>query len=239
MSIVTPAVLPTSRKDLEQKLALLASLATISRVQIDTVDGRFATPASWPYSAKHEVRDMIAHGEMLPNLDRIEYEIDLMCLDVERAVSDWFALGASRFTIHAETALDLSRLIASLREHYGCCGAGSVPIVSFGLALNIASDLALVERSLDGIDYVQFMGIAIIGRQGLPFDRRVFEKIRLFRERHPEIAVQVDGGVSLENARELLALGVSSLVAGSAILYAKDPAVALASFEALQSSFGV
>lgn len=251
MSVIVPAVLPISKADLGEKLALLAAIPAVSRIQIDIVDGQFASPASWPYSASPlslrathtpsgtsqgttkgtpypELEDMVKCGEMLPHLDRIEYEIDLMCLDVARVAEQWLALGASRLTFHAESAADLSQFLVGARRRYG-------DIVSFGLALNIASDLALVEQVIDKIEYVQFMGIARIGRQGQPFDERVLEKVRVFRASHSDVLVQVDGGVSLANARKLLGLGVSNLIIGSALLRARDPAAALAALEALHN----
>lgn len=238
MALVVPAVLPSSRQELENALARIARLPLVSRIQIDIVDGRFATPASWPFSAEatknrpSELEAMVQKGEMLPQLDRFEYEIDLMCLDAERAAQPWLALGATRLTFHAESDPDLSRFLASLRGRYG-------NFVAFGLALNVATDPALIEPYLDDIQYVQCMGIARIGRQGQPFDRRVLERVRGFRARHPELPVQVDGGVALENARELVALGVSNLIVGSALLRASDPAALIRAFEELQSPFGV
>lgn len=232
MSLVVPAVLPTSREDLEDKIALLSRIRLVSRIQIDVVDGKFATPASWPYSVPAGLQGEVDRNQMLPHLDRLVYEIDLMCLDAPRAASLWLTLGATRLTFHAESAIDLSRLLTSTREHYGS-------FISFGLALNIESDLTLIEDSLSDVNYIQFMGIARIGRQGQPFDRRVLEKVRLFHTRHTELPLQVDGGVTLENAKELLALGVSNLVVGSAILSASDPSAVVAAFEALESPFGV
>lgn len=232
MGLVVPAVLPSSREDLEGKIALFARIPSVSRIQIDVVDGHFASPASWPYSALAELEAMIKRGEMLPVLDRIAYEIDLMCLDAEQAANAWLALGATRLTFHAETAIDLPRLINASRSRYG-------DLISFGVALNIASDLALLESCMGQIEYVQFMGIAHIGKQGQSFDRRVLEKIRVFHNRHPEVPMQVDGGVSLESAQQLITLGVSNLVIGSAILRASDPAAAFAAFEGLESPFGV
>lgn len=240
MSIVVPAVLPSSLEELREKLALLARISSVSRIQIDVVDGNFATPASWPYTdstgspqaVSVELQAMVKRSEMLPRLDSVEYEIDLMCLDAAGAAAAWLVLGATRLTFHAETATDLPQQLAAARKQYGS-------VVSFGLALNIASDLALIEPCLGDIDYMQFMGIAKIGRQGQPFDRRVFEKVRVFRNRHPDIPVQVDGGVSLDSAKKLLALGVSNLIVGSGILKASDPAAEVAKFEALKSSFGV
>jgi len=251
MSLVVPAVLPSSLQDLKEKIALLGSISSVDRIQIDVVDGRFATPASWPYVAPRtksdlvrdrpadELDDMVERSEMLPRLDRIEYEIDLMCLDMAAAAAKWLALGAVRLTFHAEAATDLPRLLASARKQFGA-GADFAPgLISFGLALNIGSDLALIEACVGEIDYVQFMGISTIGRQGQPFDRRVFEKLRVFHGRHPDIPVQVDGGVSLTYAKQLVACGASKLVVGSNILKAADPAAVIAAFEDLQGSFGV
>jgi len=232
MSIVVPAVLPSSEQDLEEKLVLFDSFSAVSRIQIDVVDGRFVSPASWPYTAPLELLTWVARKKMFPRLDRFEYEIDLMCLDAERAAEAWLALGATRLTFHAESTTNLPRLLASARKRYGT-------FISFGLALNLASDLALVEQNIVDIEYVQFMGIARIGRQGQPFDERVFEKVRVFHARHPDIPLQIDGGVSLESAKKLVALGVSNLVVGSALLSAKSPGALIASFDALQSSFGV
>lgn len=242
MSLVVPAVLPTSRVDLAEKLELFALLPEVTRVQIDVVDGRFATPASWPYSAKamqgtpytasHELREMVERGEMLPHLDRIAYEIDLMCFDADRAADMWLALGATRLTFHIESAIDFSHFIASVHEQYGS-------FVSFGVALNISTDLNLLKPILTHIEYVQCMGIDTIGRQGQSFNRHTLDKVKRFREWHPEISVQVDGGVSLDTARELVALGVSNLVVGSALLHSSNPAAEMEKFESLRSSFGV
>ena len=239
MSLIVPAVLPASRKDLEEKLALFARIPAVSRVQIDIVDGKFAGSASWPYTASQELRDMVDSGAMLPHLDRLAYEIDLMCLDAERMAEAWLALGATRLTFHAESATDLGRLLSSARRRYGA-GDGFVPeLISFGVAINLASDLKLIEPCLNEVEYVQFMGIARIGRQGQPFDRRVFEKIKAFHAKHPEIVLQVDGGVSLQNAGRLRALGASDLVVGSALLNARDFASVFAAFEEQQSPYGV
>ncbi|MBI4065565.1 hypothetical protein HY412_00005 [Candidatus Kaiserbacteria bacterium] len=233
MTLIVPAVLPSSRKDLEEKLALLARIPSVTRIQIDVVDGLFASPASWPYNAPQELQEMAQKGEMLPHLERISYEIDLMCFDAERTAETWLALGASRLTFHAESNTNLPNVLASSKRHYGH------GIISFGCALNIESELALIEQCLGQIEYVQFMGIKRIGRQGQPFDRCVLAKIKSFRAQHPECVVQVDGGVSLENAKELFNLGVSSLIVGSAILNANNPAAIFAKFESLQTPYGV
>src|SRR6185369_672563 len=132
--------------------------------------------------------------------------MDLMCLDPERAAGDWLTLGASRLTFHAESILDLPKFLASIKKSYGDVSA------SFGLALNVTSELSLIEACLENVDYVQFMGIASIGKQGQLFDRRALAMLRAFRTAHPDMPIQVDGGVTLAVAQELVGLGVTNLV---------------------------
>ncbi len=239
MSLLVPAALVESFKELEADLALFAKMPTVKRVQIDTVDGRFVRPASWPYTDVSSFRAMRERGEMLPLLERFEYEIDLMCLDQERAGDAWLAFGATRLTFHAESVNDLPRLLARMHARY-TAGAGFLPgLVAFGVALSAASDIALIEPVLPLVDYVQFMGIRRIGMQGQPFDRRVLERVRAFRSRYPRIPVQVDGGVKLAEAKELALLGVTNVVVGSDILRAKNPLAEAAAYADLENPFGV
>lgn len=238
MSLVVPAVLPSSRADFLEKLARFSAEPLVKRIQIDIVDGRFVAPATWPYTAPQEILALCGGGKMLPKLHEVEYEIDLMCLDALEASDTWLELGATRLTFHAEATTDLPRLLAEAKKRYGA-GAAFPGLVSFGLAINLGSDLTLIEPHLKDIAYVQFMGIAKIGRQGQPLDRRIFEKIRAFRARHPEVPVQVDGGINLANARQLIALGVSSLIAGSALERSKNLSDTLAQFEASEPPVGV
>jgi ribulose-phosphate 3-epimerase len=156
-----------------------------------------------------------------------------MCLDPERSADAWLTLGASRLTFHAESLIDIAKFFSGIRKKYGDVSA------AFGLALHIESDLSLIEPHLEQVEYIQFMGIASIGKQGQAFDRRVLQMIRAFRLRHPEMPIQVDGGVSLATARELVALEVSNLVVGSALLRAANPAEEIQKFESLLSPYGV
>jgi len=235
MALVVPAILPSSQEEFDKDIVLISNIEAVSRIQIDVVDGRFASPASWPYTAPRELAALVKAGTMLPHLDRIHYEIDLMCFDALDALEHWLALGASHFVFHAESTKDLSQLLVSAHKQYG--EGLATGLATFGVALNIASDLALLEPCIEHIRYVQFMGIARIGRQGQPFDQRVYEKVRIFHSRHPGVRVQIDGGVSLANAKELIAAGATRLVVGSVILRAGNPMRAIADFEALKTPY--
>jgi len=233
MGIIVPAILPTSREDLDEKLSRLVGLTT--DVQIDVVDGRFASPASWPYSGG--TKELAAGG--LPQAESLRMEIDLMVSDPELVTGSWIATGATRILAHLESTNYLPRLITDLKVKYGHDKGFAPDLLSFGLAINIATELAMLEPYIDDLDYVQFMGIRQIGKQGQAFDTGVLDKIKKFRSLHPDIPVQVDGGVSLASAPLLLAAGVSRLIVGSALWKAPDLKEALDRLNALTQTHGI
>mgnify|MGYP003394582359 CR=1 FL=1 len=240
MSIVVPAILPTSRADLVHKLSLFSKIPSIDSIQIDVVDGRFAAPATWPYAgATGEFAEMVEKGEMLPLWERFRYDIDLMVADPEQATGAWIEAGAARLTIHAESTGYLPRVITDLKQKYGHDKGLTSNVLALGLALGIDTDLSLIEPFVEHIDYVQFMGIAHIGRQGEPFDLRALGKIKTFHARYPNMLLQIDGGVSLRSAPQLLSAGISRLIIGSALLNAPDIPAEVAKFEALTHTHGL
>lgn len=238
MGIIIPAIIPTSAEDLAQKLSRFEGLC--DEVQVDIVDGVFARPQSWPYliDPKEPMR-LLERGEMLPHIGSFRYEIDLMSADPETDADAWVELGASRITVHAESTRYIGRFLASVSSRYGGEKGFAPDLLSVGLAIGADTDIALIEPYLDQVEYVQFMGIRTIGHQGEPFDGRVIARIRAFRKAHPSMPIQVDGGVSLKTAPDLLASGVTRLIVGSALSKAPNLALAYRSFLALAEEHGI
>lgn len=232
-----PAILPKSREDLEGKLALLDGV--VETVQIDVVDGRFAAPPTWPYvNSSGEFAKLLDEGAALPHLGSIRYEIDLMVQDVEEVTGLWIAAGAQRLVVHVESTDHLTDIIRDLEVKYGHSKDFAPGLLSLGLSINNDTDLSMLEPYMDRADYVQFMGIDEIGKQGQPFDERVLEKVRMCRQRYPNAVIQVDGAVSLETAPALLCAGVDRLVIGSALWKAPDLRSEIERFHALVHEYG-
>lgn len=236
MSVIVPAILPTSREDLEDKLLKLQGLAT--NVQVDLVDGIYASPASWPFSGAKESAGL-GDFEALDFLGDLHLEIDLMVTDPEKIITPWVNAGANRIVLHAESVLQLPKMLANIKTTYGHDADFAPGLFSVGLAIHVATDIAMLEPFLSQIDYVQFMGIASIGKQGQPFDTQIVPKIRAFKKKYPNIPVQVDGGVSLETAPQLLSAGVSKLVVGSALWGARDLKATFNRFNELTTQYGI
>ena len=238
MSVIIPAILPTSLKDLEDKLARLDGLA--DSIQIDSVDGRYAEPACWPYTPEGaaDLATLATRGETLLHGGRFEVEVDLMVSDPEKVAGRWLASGASRLVIHAESTPLLTKVFSELEHTYGHDVNFSSGILSVGLAVRPSTDLALIEPYLSQTDFVQFMGIDKVGSQGQHFNPAVVQKIRLFRRKYPQMPIQVDGGVSAITAPALLSAGVHRLIVGSALWKASDLARSMKELNEMAAHYG-
>ncbi|HUQ30294.1 MAG TPA: hypothetical protein VM103_02115 [Candidatus Paceibacterota bacterium] len=239
MGAIVPAVLPKTREELETTLDRFALIDGVDSVQIDVIDGKFASPANWPYaSGTKEFAELVNSGTLLPHAGKLRFEVDLMVRDPEQVTGAWIAVGASRITVHAESTTYLPRVVTDLRVKYGHDKDFAPGLLSFGLAIGLESDLALIEPFISCIDYVQFMGIAKIGRQSQPFERRVLARIEAFRRRHPEMPIQIDGGVTEETAPLLLRAGADRLVVGHDLLQAKDMSAKFKTLSSLAEQYG-
>ncbi|MBU6431123.1 MAG: hypothetical protein KGJ58_04035 [Patescibacteria group bacterium] len=240
MTEIIPAILPKDIDDLREKLSLISGIVPLA--QIDVADGKFAPTKTWPYKKgiDETFLKIVAQEEGFPFWDSVDFEADLMVKHPENVVDDWIAAGAKRIIIHIESMSDPLSLFQKIRKEYGQASKSSYG-VEIGAALNIGTPNEKICEILDNtddegnaaIDFVQFMGIENIGYQGEPFDERVFEKIADLREKFPEIIISVDGGVSLENAAELIEAGANRLVSGSAIFESGDVAGTIEAFQNL------
>jgi len=238
MSIIVPAILPSSREDLIEKLKALEGL--VDEVQVDIVDGVYASPPTWPYdTGPGELARMLSEGDMIPHAGECRIEMDLMVEHPEKTMGAWIELGASRITIHAASVTHLPRLLHDFKTEYGYDKGFASDLLAIGVAVPPGTSPEDLTPFLNQIDYVQFMGIKHVGRQGEPFDQDVLTTIKRFKAHHPNVPFQVDGGVSLNTAPKLLELGVSRLVIGSAIWKAPSVPKAIQEFKDITLERGI
>jgi ribulose-phosphate 3-epimerase len=215
---ILPAILPKSFEDLQAHADRVRSVA--KKIQIDVVDGRFASSTTWPYKDHGSFEKLVSEEHGLPYWEDTDFEFDLMIENPAEHVMEYVRAGGSHIVIHAraENAWEGLHKLAELRGTDD--GAFSV---TTGIALlpNMQPD---VLESFDTLfDYVQVMGIDSEGKQGQPFDAHAINLVERLRHRYPDMMLQVDGGVSLENAKALAKAGANRLVVGSAIFGADNP----------------
>lgn len=224
---IIPAVLPKNFKDLTEHVERLKG-APIKFIQIDAIDGVFAHNRSWPYRDEATFEKIVKEEHGLPLWEDFNFEFDLMVQNPFERLMDFVHAGAARMLVHAKStdALHAVQKLADLREE-----SGALPL-EVGVAIGCDEQPDTLEPFEAQFDYVQVMGIANVGFQGEPFDKRTIYLLERLRRRYPSLALQVDGGVTLENAHALVQAGATRLVVGSAIFKADDPVAAIAALKA-------
>jgi ribulose-phosphate 3-epimerase len=224
---IIPAILVDDFSELQEKIELIR-LGT-KRIQIDICDGQFVRNATWPYRKPDNNFEMLIREDIsMPAWETIDYEFDLMVNKPEEVVDDWVSVGATRIVLHIESKGNMREAIEKL--------AGRVEV---GIALNIDAPLSKIDEVLGNamtngqIKFIQLMGIDHIGFQGQEFDAKVIQKIAEARKAFPDLPIQIDGGVSLETAHDLIEAGADRLIVGSAIMAAESPLNALKEFQEL------
>jgi ribulose-phosphate 3-epimerase len=145
-----------------------------------------------------------SHGVTAP------IDVHLMVKPVDRIIPDFAKAGASFITFHPEASEHVDRTIGLIKEQ-GC---------KAGLVFNPATSLSYLEHVLDHLDMVLLMSVNP-GFGGQSFIPSSLDKLRVVRkmidERGLDIRLEIDGGVKIDNIRQIAAAGADTFVAGSAI----------------------
>jgi len=139
-----------------------------------------------------------------------DIDVHLMVKPVDRIVPDFAAAGATYITFHPEASEHVDRTLAMIREH-GC---------KSGLVFNPATPLDYLRYVMDKVDMILIMSVnpGFPGQKFIPTAlAKLREARRLIDESGRPIRLEIDGGVKVENIREIAEAGADTFVAGSAI----------------------
>ncbi|OGI47529.1 MAG: ribulose-phosphate 3-epimerase [Candidatus Muproteobacteria bacterium RBG_16_65_34] len=144
---------------------------------------------------------------------KAEIDVHLMVKPVDRLVPDFAKAGASWITFHPEASEHVDRTLQVIRDS-GC---------KSGLVFNPATPLDYLKYVIDKVDLVLLMSVNP-GFGGQSFIASAIPKLREARkiidESGRQIRLEIDGGVKVDNIREIAAAGADTFVAGSAIFSA-------------------
>lgn len=169
-------------------------------LHIDVMDGHFVPSISLGMPI---IRSIRKKSDMI-------FDVHLMISHPERYVDEIADCGADIITVHAEACTHLHRTVMQIKEKG----------VKAGVSLNPATPLSVLEYVLDQLDLILIMSVNP-GFGGQKYIETSTEKIRKLREwldqEKLQANIEVDGGISLSNARTVLEAGANILVAGSAV----------------------
>lgn len=196
---IAPSILAADFADLGRAARDCAEAGAES-LHFDVMDGQFVPNISFgAYPIK-----------ALRPLSQARFEAHLMIVQPERFIDEIVKAGAQMVTVQAEACIHLQRTLAQIRD------AG----VKAGLALNPATPLDYLDYILGDIDLLLVMTVNP-GFGGQEFLPATMEKIRRAREiidrSDLPIELEVDGGISPDNARAVVEHGANVLVAGTSI----------------------
>ncbi len=142
-------------------------------------------------------------------------DVHLMVEPVDRIIPDFAAAGASMITFHPEASTHIDRSLQMVRDA-GC---------KSGLVFNPATPLSYLDYVMDKVDIILLMSVNP-GFGGQSFIPGTLDKLREARKRIDDsgfdIRLEIDGGVKVDNIREIKAAGADMFVAGSAIFSQPD-----------------
>ena len=180
-------------------------------VHIDVVDGVFVPNISFGFPVLKAIRRATAKC----------LDVHLMIVEPERYVARFAEAGADIVTFHYEAVSDVRACIGLIR------GAGA----RAGVSIKPATPAEALREVLPLVDLVLVMSVEP-GFGGQSFIPGSLDKIRalraMIREQGLGTIVEVDGGISARNAREVFDAGADALVAGSAVFGAEDPEAEIA-----------
>lgn len=144
---------------------------------------------------------------------KAEIDVHLMVKPVDRIIPDFAKAGASYITFHPEASDHIDRTLQLIKAE-GC---------KSGLVFNPATSLSYLDYVLDKVDMVLLMSVNP-GFGGQSFIPATLDKLREARKiidaSGRKIRLEIDGGVKVDNIREIAAAGADTFVAGSAIFNA-------------------
>lgn len=143
-------------------------------------------------------------------------DVHLMIVDPDRYIQTFADLGATILTVHAEACTHLHRTVQSIKA------AG----MQAGVALNPHTPISVLEELIADLDLVCVMSVNP-GFGGQQFIENTYDKVRRLRAlanaKNSEVLIEIDGGVTSENAAALVQAGANVLVAGSFVFKSENP----------------
>ena len=204
MKIIAPSMLSCNFGKLEKEIEMV-NQSEAGWFHLDVMDGvfvpniTFGTPILEVFK-KYATKHLDAH---------------LMIVNPENYIEKFASLGANTITVHYEACDNLQNTINQIKKLN----------VKAGVAINPNTDVSVLYSLINEIDLICLMSV-FPGFSGQKFIPDTFERLEKLKkniiDNNSQAMIQIDGGVSIDNAKKLVSLGADIVVAGSFVFKSED-----------------
>jgi ribulose-phosphate 3-epimerase len=214
-TLIAPSVLAADFANLQRDIEMI-NTSEADWFHIDIMDGVFVPNISFG----------------MPVLDAINkhakktIDVHLMIVDPDRYITTFKKLGADVLTVHYEACTHLHRTLQAIKAEG----------MKAGVALNPHTNIDLLEDVIQDIDLVCIMSVNP-GFGGQSFIENTYSKVEklkaLINKKNAPTLIEIDGGVTNKNAKQLVDAGADVLVAGSYVFGAQNPIATIADLKSI------
>ena len=216
MPIVAPSLLASNFLRLEEECRMLND-SEADWFHLDVMDGRFVPNISYG--------PMII--EFMRKTTKKPFDVHLMILEPGKYAEEFKKVGADHLIVHYEVCPNLHRNIQQIKSLD----------MKVGVAINPHTPVSLLMDVLQEIDTVCMMSVNP-GYGGQKFIPHTLSKIRELRKLidnwNLPVLIEIDGGVTLQNAKDIVAAGADVLVAGNTVFKSKNPMATISELRSIE-----
>lgn len=215
MPLIAPSLLSANFLNLEKDIDMINS-SEADWFHLDVMDGRFVPNISFGLPVISAV-----NRKASKTLD-----VHLMILEPEKYIAEFAKAGAHYLSVHIEACPHLHRCIQMIHAEG----------MKAGVAINPHTPVATLEDIIADIDLVCMMSVnpGFGGQKFIPNTLKKIAELKALIERTGSKAlIEIDGGVTLDNAAEIVKAGADVLVAGNTVFSAADPVATISKLKAI------
>lgn len=205
MPIVAPSILAADFSNLKKDIEMV-NQSEAEWFHLDVMDGVFVPNISYGMPVIKAIDELT---------DKV-MDVHLMIVQPERYIKEFKEVGADVLTVHYEACTHLHRTVQAIKDEG----------MKAGVALNPHTPVHLLEDIIHDIDLLLIMSVNP-GFGGQKFIQNTYEKLvqasELIERKNADVLIEIDGGVGLGNAAQLVQLGADVLVAGSSVFNSPNP----------------
>ena len=196
---ISPSILSADFSKLGEAVMELEN-AGADMIHIDVMDGNFVPNISFGMPVVKGIR----------NLTKVPFDIHLMIAEPSKYVEEFINLGGDIISIHYEADKHIDRTIGLIKS----CGAKAA------IALNPGTPVELIKDLIPKLDMVLIMSVnpGFGGQKFIDYSLNKIKKLSEFSKKlNPNLLIEVDGGIGVDNIKSVVEAGANVIVAGSAV----------------------